>query len=49
MQPQVASEQDKLVPLDTSGDPVDVELKEDKKDDVKVDYTEIPPEGLLVG
>ena len=37
MQPQVASEQDKLVPLDTSGDPVDVELKEDKKDDVKVE------------
>ena len=38
MQPQVASEQDKLVPIDTSGDPVDVELKDDeKKDDVKVE------------
>ena len=37
MQPQVASEKDKMVPIDTSGDPVDVELKDDeKKDDVKV-------------
>ncbi len=38
MQPQVASEKDKMVPIDTSGDPVDVELKDDeKKDDVKVE------------
>jgi type II secretory pathway pseudopilin PulG len=38
MQPQVASEQDKMVPIDTSGDPVDVELKDDeKKDEVKVE------------
>ena len=33
MQPQVQSEQDKMVPIDTSGDPVDIELKEyDKKE-----------------
>ena len=37
MQPQVASEKDKMVPIDTSGDPVDVELKDEKKDDVKVE------------
>ena len=38
MQPQVASEKDKMVPIDTSGDPVDVELKDDeKKDNVKVE------------
>ena len=38
MQPQVASEKDKMVPIDTSGDPVDVELKDDeKKDDESVD------------
>ena len=38
MQPQVASEKDKMVPIDTSGDPVDVELKDDeKKDEVKVE------------
>ena len=38
MQPQVASEKDKMVQIDTSGDPVDVELKDDeKKDDVKVE------------
>ena len=38
MQPQVASEEDKMVPIDTSGDPVDVELKDDeKKDEVKVE------------
>ena len=34
MQPQVQSEQDKMVPIDTSGDPVDIELKEEgKKED----------------
>ena len=36
MQPTVQSEQDKMVPIDTSGDPVEVELKEeDKKDEEK--------------
>jgi hypothetical protein len=29
MQPTVQSEQDKMVPIDTSGDPVEVEIKED--------------------
>ena len=29
MQPQVQSEQDKMVPIDTSGDPVEIELKEE--------------------
>ena len=37
MQPQVASEQDKMVPIDTSGDPVDVELKDDEKKEDSVD------------
>ena len=31
MQPQVQSEQDKMVPIDTSGDSVDIELKEEEK------------------
>ena len=31
MQPTVQSEQDKMVPIDTSGDPVEVEVKEDDK------------------
>ena len=34
MQPTVQSEQDKMVPIDTSGDPVEVELKEEDKKDV---------------
>ena len=29
MQPQVQSEQDKMVPIDTSGDPVEIEVKEE--------------------
>ena len=36
MQPQVQSEQDKMVPIDTSGDPVDIELKEDDKKENEV-------------
>ena len=28
---QVQSQNDKMVPIDTSGDPVEVELKEDEK------------------
>ena len=47
---QVASEQDKMVPIDTSGDPVDVELKDEKKDDVKVEEqteeTKVEEEGF---
>ena len=35
MQPQVQSEQDKMVPIDTSGDPVDIELKEDDKKEMR--------------
>ena len=31
MQPTVQSEQDKMVPIDTSGDPVEIEVKEDDK------------------
>jgi hypothetical protein len=30
MQPQVQSEQDKMVPIDTSGDPVEIEVKEEE-------------------
>ena len=39
MQPTVQSEQDKMVPIDTSGDPVEIELKEDEKkeDEVQVE------------
>ena len=36
---QVQSQNDKLVPIDTSGDPVEVELKEDEKK-VNSDNTE---------
>ena len=31
MQPTVQSEQDKMVPIDTSGDSVEIEVKEDEK------------------
>ena len=31
MQPTLQSEQDKMVPIDTSGDPVEIEVKEDEK------------------
>ena len=39
MQPTVQSEQDKMVPIDTSGDPVEIEVKEDdkKEDEVQVE------------
>jgi hypothetical protein len=44
MQPQARSEQDKTVPIDTSGDPVDIEVKEEEnKEEVvqeKVESTE---------
>ena len=44
MQPQVRSEQDKMVPIDTSGDPVDIELKEEgkKEDEVQVEQPTEP-------
>ena len=29
MQPQVKTEEDKLVPIDTSGDSMDIEIKDD--------------------
>ncbi len=31
MQPTVQSEQDKMVPIDTSGDPVEIEVKEEEQ------------------
>ena len=37
MQPTVQSEQDKMVPIDTSGDPVEIEVKEDDKTDTQKD------------
>ena len=43
MQPTVQSEQDKMVPIDTSGDAVEIELKEDEKkegDSVQVEQDE---------
>ena len=47
MQPQPMSEQDKMVPIDTSGESVDVELKDETKEennkqenqDIKVEET----------
>jgi len=45
MQPQVQSEQDKMVPIDTSGDPVDIELKEDDKKENEV-QVEQPTESV---
>ena len=33
MQPQTASEQDKMVPIDTSGESMDIEIKEETKED----------------
>ena len=44
MQPTVQSEQDKMVPIDTSGDPVEVELKdeeakEENKEEVQVEQS----------
>ena len=40
MQPQVQSEQDKMVPIDTSGDSVDIELKEEYKKENEVQVSE---------
>ena len=40
MQPQVQSEQDKMVPIDTSGDSVDIELKEEEKKENEVQVSE---------
>ena len=37
MQPQVQSERDKMVPIDTSGDAVEIELKEEIKQEDKKD------------
>jgi len=44
MQPQVQSEQDKMVPIDTSGESVDIELKEDdkKENEVQVEQSTQP-------
>ena len=46
MQPQVQSEQDKMVPIDTSGDSVDIELKEDDKKENEV-QVEQPAEQVV--
>ena len=35
MQPQVQSEQDKMVPIDTSGDPVEVTVNPEKTEEKK--------------
>ena len=44
MQPTVQSEQDKMVPIDTSGDPVEIEVKEEEKkeNDVEVAQEDQP-------
>ena len=42
MQPTVQSEQDKMVPIDTSGDPVEVEVKEDEKKEDEVQVEQEP-------
>ena len=42
---QVQSQNDKMVPIDTSGDPVEVELKEDdKKQEAKTTEPEVQVE-----
>ena len=48
MQPTVQSEQDKMVPIDTSGDPVEIEVKEDDKQqtDSEVKVEEQTPDGI---
>ena len=42
MQPTVQSEQDKMVPIDTSGDPVEIEVKEDDKKEGEVQVEQEP-------
>ena len=42
MQPTVQSEQDKMVPIDTSGDPVEIEVKEDEKKEEEVQVEQEP-------
>ena len=42
MQPTVQSEQDKMGPIDTSGDPVEIELKEDEKKEDEVQVEQEP-------
>ena len=42
MQPTVQSEQDKMVPIDTSGDPVEIEVKEDDKKESEVQVEQEP-------
>jgi hypothetical protein len=42
MQPTVQSEQDKMVPIDTSGDAVEIELKEDEKKEGEVQVEQEP-------
>ena len=37
---QIQSEQDKMVPIDTSGDPVDVEIKDSNEKEVKTESKE---------
>ena len=41
---QVQTQNDKMVPIDTSGDPVEVELKEDDKKEEKVEQQTAEPE-----
>ena len=44
MQPTVQSEQDKMVPIDTSGDPVEIELKEEEKKEDEVQVEQEQPQ-----
>ena len=44
MQPTVQSEQDKMVPIDTSGDPVEIELKEEEKKEGEVQVEQEQPQ-----
>ena len=52
MQPQSLNEE-KLVPIDTSGDNVEVELKEEKKEekvnDTNVEVQEEKPQSIVTG
>ena len=41
MQPQTASEQDKMVPIDTSGESMDIEIKEEENKEKSLIYLEL--------
>ena len=45
---QVQTQNDKMVPIDTSGDPVEVELKEEEKKEQQTTEPEVQVEDCLL-